>query len=110
MKKSRYGQRIAHGALLIGYMSTASTLMIAKSLEKGIDCTPVSLGYDRIRVLAPVFIGDTIRVTYTISEVEEERRRSRAKIEVRKQTGELVAVSEHLTKWVENKTDARQAA
>jgi acyl dehydratase len=109
MKKSKYGQRIAHGALLIGYMSTTSTLMIAKSLEKGIDNTPVSLGYDRIRFLAPVFIGDTVRVTYTISEVDEERRRTRAKVEVRKQDGELCAVGEHLTKWVQNEPAARAA-
>ena len=110
MKKSKYGQRIAHGALLVGYMSTTSTLMTARSLEKAIDHTPVSLGYDRIRFLAPVFIGDTIRVTYTISEVDQERRRTRAQVEVRNQDGQLVAVSEHLTKWVENDTEVHQAA
>jgi 3-hydroxybutyryl-CoA dehydratase len=102
MKKSTYGRRIAHGALMVGYMSTASTLMIDKSLSQGIDSTPVSLGYDRVRFLAPVFLGDTIEVTYTISEVDEERRRTRAAVEVRNQSGTLVAVSEHLLKWVQN--------
>jgi 3-hydroxybutyryl-CoA dehydratase len=102
MKKSTYGRRIAHGALMVGYMSTASTLMIDKSLSQGIDSTPVSLGYDRVRFLAPVFLGDTIEVTYTISEVDEERRRTRATVEVRNQSGTLVAVSEHLLKWVQN--------
>jgi 3-hydroxybutyryl-CoA dehydratase len=96
MKKSTYGRRIAHGALMVGYMSTASTLMIDKSLSQGIDSTPVSLGYDRVRFLAPVFLGDTI------SEVDEERRRTRATVEVRNQSGTLVAVSEHLLKWVQN--------
>ena len=102
MKKSPYGRRIAHGALMVGYMSTASTLMIERSLSKGIDSTPVSLGYDRIRFLAPCFLGDTIRVTYTISDIDEERRRTRAKVEVRKQDGVLVAVGENLLKWVKN--------
>jgi acyl dehydratase len=102
MKKSVYGQRIAHGALIIGFMSTASTLMIERSLEKGIDSTPVSLGYDRVRFLAPVFFGDTVNVTYTIKEVDPERRRTRAEIEVRNQDGRLVTVGEHLTKWVRN--------
>ena len=37
MKKSKYGRRIAHGALLVGYMSTASTRMIERSLSKGIE-------------------------------------------------------------------------
>jgi 3-hydroxybutyryl-CoA dehydratase len=109
MKKSKYGQRIAHGALLVGYMSTSSTMMIEKSLQKGIDSTPVSLGYDRIRFLAPVFFGDSIRVTYVISDIDEERRRTRAKVEVRNHRGELVAVAEHLTKWVKNETEAAAA-
>ena len=102
MRKSKYGQRIAHGALIVGFFSTTSTMMIEKSLSQGIDSTPVSLGYDRVRFLAPVFLGDTIEVAYTISEVDEERRRTRAAVEVRNQSGTLVAVSEHLLKWVQN--------
>jgi 3-hydroxybutyryl-CoA dehydratase len=109
MKKSRYGQRIAHGALMVGYMSTASTMMIDRALAKGIDSTPVSLGYDRVRFLAPVFFGDSIRVTYTISEIEKERRRSRAKVEVHNQRGELVAAAEHILKWVPDKPDEAAA-
>jgi acyl dehydratase len=109
MRTSKYGQRIAHGALIVGFFSTASTMMIEKSLAKGVDCTPVSLGYDRIRFLKPVFFGDTVTVTYTISEVEPERRRSRATVEARNQREELVAVGEHLTKWVENEAETAAA-
>ena len=106
MKRSSYGRRIAHGALLIGFMSTTSTLMIEKSGGIGADETPVSLGYDRIRFLAPVFIGDTVTVTYRIAEVDLQRRRSRAEIEVTNQDGTLVAVGQHLLKWVANPTAA----
>jgi len=102
MKRSSYGRRIAHGALLIGFMSTTSTMMIAKCVDAGIDETPVSLGYDRIRFLGPVFINDTVGVTYTIKEIDTERRLSRSEIEVRNQDGELVAVGEHILKWVKN--------
>jgi 3-hydroxybutyryl-CoA dehydratase len=102
MKKSKYGRRIAHGALLVGYMSTASTLMIERSLSMGIDSTPVALGYDRVRFLSPVFLGDTVTVTYTITEIAEERRRTRAQVDVHNQAGVLVAVAEHLLKWVQN--------
>jgi 3-hydroxybutyryl-CoA dehydratase len=105
MKKSKYGRRIAHGALLVGFMSTASTMMIERSLAKGIDSTPVSLGYDRVRFLGPVFLGDTVDVTYTISEIDEPRRRTRAKVEVRNQSDVLVAIAEHLTKWVPNEVE-----
>ncbi len=102
MKRSAYGGRIAHGALLIGYMSTTSTMMCAKCVEGGMDETPVSLGYDRVRFLKGVKLGDTSTVRYTIAELEPERRRSRAKIEVTNQEGELCAVAEHLLKWVKN--------
>jgi 3-hydroxybutyryl-CoA dehydratase len=110
MKKSVYGHRIAHGALTIGFMSTASTLMIERSLSQGIDSTPVSLGYDRVRFLAPVFFGDTVNVTYTIKEVDEERRRTRSQVDVHNQNGVLVAVGEHLLKWVKNEVVENEAA
>ena len=102
MKRSVYGRRIAHGVLLVGYMSTCSTMMIAKASGTESGETAVSLGYDRIRFLGPVFIGDTITVTYRIAEVDPERRRSRSEIEVRNQSGELVAVAEHILKWTQN--------
>src|SRR5215470_13968251 len=102
MKHSIYGKRIAHGALLIGFMSTASTKIIEQSLQKGIDTTPVSLGYDRIRFLKPVFINDTITVAYTIDSIDLEARRTVAKIEVTNQHGELVAAGQHIMKWTPN--------
>jgi 3-hydroxybutyryl-CoA dehydratase len=106
MRRSSYGRRIAHGVLLVGFMSTTSTLMIEKSGGVGSEETPVSLGYDRIRFLAPVFIGDTITVTYTIAETDPERRRSRSEIEVTNQDGTLVAVGQHILKWVANPSAA----
>ncbi|HQS07668.1 MAG TPA: MaoC/PaaZ C-terminal domain-containing protein [Xanthobacteraceae bacterium] len=110
MKNSMFGQRIAHGALLVGYMSTASTRMIEKSLEQGFDSTPVSLGYDGIRFVKPVFFGDTILVTYTIAEVDAERRRTLAQVDVTNQRGETVAVGKHHMKWTKNAQTAERAA
>src|SRR5262245_60683094 len=49
MAKSKYGRRIAHGALLIGFASTCSTMMIDKCQGNAGDETPVSLGYDKVR-------------------------------------------------------------
>ena len=102
MAKSAYGRRIAHGVLLVGFMSTTSTLMIEKCAGTGSGETPVSLGYDRVRFLGPAFIGDTITVTYRIAEIDPERRRSRSEIEVRNQAGDLIAVAQHILKWVRN--------
>ena len=102
MKRSAYGRRIAHGALLIGFMSTTSTMIIDRCVSQGIPETPVSAGYDRVRFLRPAFIGDTITVTYTITEVDTDRRRTTSKIEVHNQDGELVAVAAHILRWVRN--------
>jgi 3-hydroxybutyryl-CoA dehydratase len=102
MEKSSYGRLQAHGALMVGYMSTASTLAIADTRADA-DETPVSLGYDRIRFLAPVYFGDTITVSYRISAVDVERRRSTADIEIKNQDGVLCTVGQHILKWVKNK-------
>ncbi|MCY4408104.1 MAG: MaoC/PaaZ C-terminal domain-containing protein [Rhodospirillaceae bacterium] len=99
MSGTSYGRRIAHGALLVGFMSTTSTMMIARCDEKGGE-TPVSLGFDRIRFTAPVFINDTVNVTYTVAEIDEKRRRALSDIEVVNQRGETVAVAQHIIKWV----------
>jgi 3-hydroxybutyryl-CoA dehydratase len=100
MRGTPYGRRIAHGALLIGFMSTASTMMVERHGGLMDEETPVSLGYDRIRFTAPVFLGDTITVTYTIVEIDPVRRRSRSAIEVTNQNGDIVAVAAHILKWV----------
>ena len=100
MSGTTYGQRIAHGALLVGFMSTTSTMMIARCAERESDETPVSLGYDRIRFTAPVYINDTVSVTYTVAQIDEERRRALSDIEVVNQRGETVAVAQHIIKWV----------
>jgi acyl dehydratase len=101
MEKSSYGRRIAHGALLVGYMSTASTQM-ATHARADTSVTGVSLGYDRMRFLAPVFFGDTITVSYTIASIDPEKLRATADIKITNQDGTLVAVATHLLKWVRN--------
>ncbi len=102
MKKSSYGRRIAHGALLVGFMSTTSTMMIDRTDREGIDETPVSLGYDRVRFVGPVFINDTVTVTYTIQEIDPEKRQSKSDIKVTNQNGDVVAVASHILRWVKN--------
>lgn len=100
MEKSSYGRLMAHGALIVGFMSTVSTQIIAHSREA--EETPVSVGYDKVRFLKPVFLGDTITVAYTVSKIDVVRRRSTAGIEVTNQNDELVAVASHILQWVPN--------
>ena len=100
MEKSSYGRLMAHGALMVGFMSTVSTIAIAHTREA--DETPVSLGYDRIRFLKPVFLGDTITVEYKFTAIDVERKRSTADIRITNQDGELTTVGQHILKWVPN--------
>jgi 3-hydroxybutyryl-CoA dehydratase len=101
MAGSKFGGRIAHGALLVGFMSTCSTRIIETygAAAQG-QATAVALGYDRIRFVAPVFIGDTITVTYRVSGIDVERARSYGDISVTNQKGAVVAVAEGILKWV----------
>ncbi|TAM58760.1 dehydratase [bacterium] len=96
MARTRYGQRIAHGALMIAYMSTCSTKLIEMNGNKPM----VSYGYDRIRFTKPVFFGDTVTVEYRIEERDDTTGVVRSRIEVTNQRGELVAVATHILKAV----------
>ncbi len=100
MEASRFGRLMAHGALLVGFMSTVSTMAIAHAREA--QETPVSLGYDRIRFLRPVFLGDTITVEYEFTAIDIERKRSTADIRITNHHGELTTVGQHILKWVPN--------
>lgn len=101
MERSKYGRRMVHGALLVGFISTASTMAIAHCRDDANE-TPVAVGMDRVRFLAPVFLGDTVTVRYEIASINLERRRSVAKVEVKNQDDVLVAVADHILQWVPN--------
>lgn len=96
MRSTRYGRRIAHGALLVGLMSQASTRII-----EGLPGTIVSYGYDKVRFPAPVFIGDTVTIDYEIVERDEASRRTFARVTATTQRGEVAAAATHILKVVE---------
>jgi acyl dehydratase len=100
MSGSTYKGRIAHGALLVGYMSACSTEIVERVPNVRATETPVSLGYDRIRFVQPVFIGDRLRLNYKIREIDPVRRRALADITITNQAGDTVCVGEHILKWV----------
>jgi acyl dehydratase len=88
-----FGRRIAHGTLI---------LSIAIGMTAG-DINPraMSYGYDRVRFIRPVFLGDTIHVAATIRGKREDPKRPNHGIvmeivEVRNQEYQLVLVCEHL--------------
>jgi monoamine oxidase len=93
MKKSEFGQRIAHGTMVfaIGIGLTASV----------INPVAFSYGYDRLRFVKPVFIGDTIHSRVTIAAKEDDPKRPDMgrvveRTEVINQRGEVVLVADHI--------------
>ena len=66
MKNSIFGQRIGHGMLTL---SIASGLALRTGATRPVEVLAF-LGMDKVRLMVPVFIGDTIRVE---SEVIEAR-------------------------------------
>ena len=92
MRQTRFGRRIAHGVLIVAFMSTCST----KLIEQAGNTPMVSYVYDRIRFVRPVFIGDTITVTYVVATVDDERGEIRSDVTATNQDGDVVAVATHI--------------
>lgn len=93
MREGRYGERLAHGALLVGFMSAAASRMRVGRTA--------SLGYDRVRFVAPVKFGDTITTQYTITEVDLKKKRIYNQVTCTNQKGDTVASAIHLRAFVD---------
>jgi len=99
-RKTPFGRRIAHGIFVLGLLSAAESELSRRIVARGSYLKPVTLGYDRIRFIKPVFVGDTLTATYTIVALDPDKVRSTGKCEVTNQKGELCLVGEHIMKWV----------
>jgi 3-hydroxybutyryl-CoA dehydratase len=66
-KATRFGKRIAQGALCVGFLSTLMGTMAAKAPSPG----AVSHRYD-LTFAAPVFIGDTVTARLVLVEKDDE--------------------------------------
>ena len=99
---TRFGRRIAHGILSMALFSTVSATISRRAKERGFPGVSVSLGYDRIRFLKPVFVGDTLTARYTVRELDPARRRSRSSVEVLKDSGETAVAGEHVMAWLDD--------
>jgi len=102
MKRTRFEGRIAHGVLILGLASTASSQFAALANIPG-----VSAGYDRVRFLGPVRFGDTIRIDYTLRRKDAERARLYCEVKGINQRNESVLSAEHVIKVIPNGNDSR---
>jgi 3-hydroxybutyryl-CoA dehydratase len=96
MAGTPYGRRIAHGVLILGYTSTASTRALERAGEHG-----VSYGYDRVRFCAPVFLGDTINVHYSTERIDAADRKVYSAVRVTNQDGVVCLAATHVLKLID---------
>lgn len=88
------GQRMAHGTLILS--------MSVGMLAGEVNDEAMSYGYDRVRFIRPVHIGDTITSRSEIVELRDHTRQSdtfglaEEKVEVVNQRGEVVVAFVHL--------------
>ena len=93
-KTTPFGQRIAHGLLVL---SIASGLMVQTGITS--DSVIAFYGIDKLRFVKPVFIGDTITVAnrvFELSPKDETRGLVVFETTVTKQTGDPVLVFRRL--------------
>jgi acyl dehydratase len=93
---TQFGRRIAHGIAILGLLSSAESAVSQRLVAKGLVGKPLSLGYDRIRFVAPVYIGDNLCARYKITEVDTERQRLTGHCEIIKNDGEIVLIGTHV--------------
>lgn len=91
-KTQPFKQRIAHGTLTFSVaIGMTATQINPEAFSKG---------YDRLRFIKPVFIGDTIRVKVTISEKNNYKKPTLGQVtehvEVLNQRNEVVLVCDHI--------------
>ena len=92
-KTQEFGQRVAHGTLIFS-LAAGMTAGVVNPLA-------FSYGYDRLRFVKPVLIGDTIRVKVRVKEKRDHPHRADHGMvvelfEVLNQRAETVVVCEHM--------------
>ena len=90
-----FGQRIAHGTLILA-------VAVGMLASGDINEAAMTYGYEAIRFIRPVFIGDTITAHASIAEKREYRKNPEnyglvdEKVEVLNQHGEIVMALTHI--------------
>lgn len=83
-KATRFGDIIVPGLMVAGLISTVMTKSTFGNIYSG----------QALKFLKPVYLGDTITASATVTEKIEEKRRVRIKTECFNQRGELVIAGE----------------
>jgi acyl dehydratase len=98
-KTQPFKKRIAHGTLIF-------TIAVGHTADF-VNEAAMTYGYERLRFIKPVFIGDTIKVTVTIKDKKDHKKPGYGLVtelvETFNQHSELVMVCEHILLVNKNK-------
>ncbi len=87
--RTRFGGRVAHGALSFGFMAASQTRLVGAGVI-WLDA--------RVRFTAPVMLGDTVTATAEIVEVVADKRQLRLRCVARRADGTVVMEGESTVK------------
>ena len=101
MKTTDIGQRVAHGMLTLSIASAAETALLDAKFqemeEAGISY--LSAGYEHVRFIKPVLCGDTLNVSYELTDVNHETKKTIGRLTVVNQRDEVVCIGDHILKF-----------
>jgi acyl dehydratase len=86
---------IAHGLLTMSLLSALGT-----KFHERHQLAIVAYGYDRVRFVQPVYAGDTIRASCTVSRIDREGRKTFSACLCENQTGQVVLAATQITKFL----------
>lgn len=91
MRDHPLGGRVAHGVLVLGIASSAATDLCERA-----GATALSYGYDRLRFVQPVRLGDTVSARYEATAWDPARQIVTAVVTATNQHGATVLAANHL--------------
>lgn len=89
-RKSRFGERVAHG-LLVSAMSALGATTLSLRLHESM----VALVEQGFRFRKPVLIGESVRPVFTVTSIDREKERVRFDVEMLDANGDVVAKGFH---------------
>lgn len=95
VQKQGYDRLLVHGALMFSFSSSLAFHAQTKAGQPAL-----AYGYDHVRFVNPLFVGDTLTSEYKIVRIDDENKKSYAEIKGYNQDGVTVYVCEHILKFL----------
>jgi acyl dehydratase len=95
MRRTDLGRRVVHGVLVLGIGSAVGSKFWSTYGGEG---RTISYGYDRVRFIRPMFIGDTVTVRYELTAYDQDAQKTLGTITATNEAGDVALSAVHVTK------------